>query len=161
MGPGPWKWTQINQGQLGGSFGVHFGGPGLKMGSAGLNNFFLLDQVKGHCEPFLTCRLSISPSKTSSRHSSWEQGQMRSPPTSSGSSSGPTWRAEARRVQPALRSCTLWTSPGPGWELISAKVQLRENTRWVWLQSERSANIATLIPRAWLTVLPRALRPMV
>ena len=23
MGPGPWKWTQINQGQLGGSFGVH------------------------------------------------------------------------------------------------------------------------------------------
>ena len=28
MGPGPWKWTQINQGQLGGSFGVHFRGPG-------------------------------------------------------------------------------------------------------------------------------------
>ena len=28
MGSGPWKWTQINQGQLGGSFGVHFQGPG-------------------------------------------------------------------------------------------------------------------------------------
>ena len=26
--PGPQKWTQINQGQLGGSFGVHFRGPG-------------------------------------------------------------------------------------------------------------------------------------
>ena len=25
MGPGPWKWTQINQGQLGGSFGVRIG----------------------------------------------------------------------------------------------------------------------------------------
>merc|ERR1719505_59428 len=85
----------------------------------------------------------ISPSKTSSRHSSWEQGQMRSPPTSFGSSSGLTWRAEARREQPALRSCTLWTSPGPGWELILAKVPLRENTR------------------AWLIVSPRALRPMV
>ena len=24
MGPGPWRWTQINQGELGGSFGVHF-----------------------------------------------------------------------------------------------------------------------------------------
>ena len=28
MGPGPWKFTQINQVQLGGSFGVHFRGPG-------------------------------------------------------------------------------------------------------------------------------------
>ena len=26
MCEGPWKWTQINQGQLGGSFGVHFRG---------------------------------------------------------------------------------------------------------------------------------------
>ena len=28
MGQGPRKWTQINQGQLGGSFGIHFRGPG-------------------------------------------------------------------------------------------------------------------------------------
>ena len=32
----------------------------MKMGSAGLNNLILLDQVKGHCEPCLIFQIKFS-----------------------------------------------------------------------------------------------------
>ena len=50
MGPGPWKWTQINQGQLGGSFGVTLGSLNIAKAS------FLfgpdLSQVDFSCLPY-------------------------------------------------------------------------------------------------------------
>merc|ERR1719153_476721 len=79
------------------------------------------------------------PSKTSSRHCSWDQDQMRLPRTSFGSFSEQTWRVEERRGPPALPLFTRLTLPGLGWELMLARVLPRESTR-VWLTALRKAS---------------------
>ena len=82
-------------------------------------------------------RRSILPSKTSSRQFSWDPDRMRSPPTSSGSSSEPTLQVEGRRGRPVLPLFTLLTSPGRGWGLTLARVRPSESTRWVDLISDQ------------------------